>query len=368
MIQSVRKLFVILKSLILNFVEMEELKNLYSVREINDGVEWDNVARLFPSATIFNCWGWVRFERAMGSDHHAFAVFKGERMIGLAPVKFISGRRGKSLHLLYSPLIDWNDKDTTSFLVGFLKNMAKEKGAILIRFTPLIPLSKENEQMLDKLGTIRATSYDTELDRSIHLDLAMDEKDILMQMRKSTRYSIKQAEKLGVRVRVGESDADLKDFWEIFVDSALRNSWSEHYSFKHIENQFKIFRERGEAKIFFSEYNREPIAAGIFMFFNGWVSYVHSGTMTKYREIPAMHLMMWELIKYSKEIGMKKVSLWGVCDKDKKNHPWYGLSTFKRGFGGDEVRHVHARDIIVSPFAHLTRTYERVENKLMNLS
>ena len=113
-----------------------------------------------------------------------------------------------------------------------------------------------------------------------------------------------------------------------------------------------------------SKYKGEYISAAIFIFYQGQAIYHHSGSLSKFRDIPSTYLLIWEAVKYAKKIGMKEFNLWGVCEAQDFSHPWYGLSLFKRGFGGNERRFVHAQDLIVDPLAYVTRIYEFIESKL----
>ena len=43
--------------------------------------------------------------------------------------------------------------------------------------------------------------------------------------------------------------------------------------------------------------------------------------------------------------GKKFYNMWGVVEEDDKKHPWWGLSLFKRGFGGVELNLMRAKDL-----------------------
>jgi lipid II:glycine glycyltransferase (peptidoglycan interpeptide bridge formation enzyme) len=53
-------------------------------------------------------------------------------------------------------------------------------------------------------------------------------------------------------------------------------------------------------------------------------------------------------------------NFWGVVPETATKHPWAGLSTFKRGFGGAEEQYVHAKDLPLSLKYWLTYTIEKV--------
>jgi len=47
----------------------------------------------------------------------------------------------------------------------------------------------------------------------------------------------------------------------------------------------------------------------------------------------APHLLQWAAIKITKQLGYKYYDFWGIAPSDQPNHPWSGISRFKRGLG-----------------------------------
>jgi lipid II:glycine glycyltransferase (peptidoglycan interpeptide bridge formation enzyme) len=70
--------------------------------------------------------------------------------------------------------------------------------------------------------------------------------------------------------------------------------------------------------------------------------------------------LQWEVIKEIKSRGLSMYNFWGVVPEDAKDHPWAGLSTFKRGFGGAEERYVHAKDFPISIWYYFTYVIEKI--------
>lgn len=62
-----------------------------------------------------------------------------------------------------------------------------------------------------------------------------------------------------------------------------------------------------------------------------------------------MYLLLWSAIQEAKKRNISLFNFWGVIkDTDSHKHPWYGLSQFKKGFGGEEREFLHAQDIPLS--------------------
>jgi lipid II:glycine glycyltransferase (peptidoglycan interpeptide bridge formation enzyme) len=57
---------------------------------------------------------------------------------------------------------------------------------------------------------------------------------------------------------------------------------------------------------------------------------------------------------------MARYNFWGIAPEGKKNHPWNGLTGFKKGFGGEAHEYLHAQDLPCSPLYILPKTIETI--------
>ncbi|GAB4159579.1 MAG: peptidoglycan bridge formation glycyltransferase FemA/FemB family protein [Candidatus Dojkabacteria bacterium] len=329
---------------------------------IEDQAIWDRFVTRNPEATFLNSWTWGAFERSLGHHFFNYGVYDDGVLIGALPIHFVEARRGKYLHLRHSPLIDWTNNEIVKQVLQFLKEFAKSHNALFVRMSPLLKLTDENNQILKSHKLTPALTHNFDAENTLKIDITQPEEELLMQMRKNTRYSIRRAEKDGVTVEVYEDLSHFDQFWEVFIDGVKRNKWVA-FSKEYVKTELDTFLKENQARLFISYFDHHPISAAIFTFYNDKAFYHHSGSLTEYRNIPSTYLLVWEVIKYAKARGCKVCDLWGVSPEDKPEHPWYGLSLFKRGFGGYEVDMVHAHDLIVNPLAHFTRYYEWWERK-----
>lgn len=332
-------------------------------RLINNREEWNSFAITFPDTSFISSWDWGAFEREIGSSFENYGLYDRGRLVALLPIKTVYAIRGRYIHLRHSPVVDWENKLAVKSIIDFLRNYCKEKRCHFIR----ISLPDQYQQLLfDQLyeiGFRKTYTHGIDGALALALDITKSEEELLNEMRKSTRQSVKKSLEIGLECYSTASLDEFDHFWEIFVESAKRNNWTNVYSRKYVETEYKIFSQSGLSRIFFTKYKGEYTAAGMFTYFNGQSVYHHSGSLTKFREIPSMYLMQWEAIKYAKSIGMKVHNLWGIVEEDDVKSSWHGLSLFKRGFGGFEVRLMPTMDLILNPFAHATRVYEWLETK-----
>jgi len=338
---------------------------MYAIRPISTEQEWEefvakNAGRNTSPASFFQSWNWGEFLVKQGQKTYRLGIFEDDKLVGIALGTRIVAKRGKYIHFRHGPVINWKDEKLVKYVLGAIKQLAKDEHLSFIRMSPLIksPVFALQDQ------SYSSPTHDVDSEQTWVLDLTKSEDELLAGMRKNTRYSIKKAEKDGVEIIKTKDPKYLKDFWKIFQDTVKRQKWHA-YTFDYVKDEFETFLKNDGNELFLAKYKGQFIAAAIFNFYNGQSVYHHSGSLTEFRKIPASYLVQWEAIKESKRRGMKKHNFWGLPldehDELKQNHPWTGLGLFKVGFGGQAERWMHARDIPVSWKYWITYIYERIE-------
>jgi lipid II:glycine glycyltransferase (peptidoglycan interpeptide bridge formation enzyme) len=333
------------------------------IKKIENKKIWDGVLEKFDYTTMFLSWEWSEFERSNGADFENWGVFDGEDFIGLLPVKIIKARRGKYIHLRHAPLIDWKNGDVVEVVKDFILNKVKQTNTHFARISPLLSKTVENESLLKDLGFVPSLTHATDAELTVVVDLEQSEEEIMKNMRKTTRNLVRKAQKMGLTVKHSDDFSLFEDFKKVYLDTVERQGWNA-YSIDYIKREYQIFSDNGKADMFVSYLDGDPISASIFIKHHNQVIYHYSGSVTKYRNVPSAYLLHWEAIKHYKNLGFTLYNFWGVSPEGNKKHPWYGLSLFKRGFTKKELEFVHAHDLVVNPFAHLTRIYELLEAKI----
>ena len=176
------------------------------------------------------------------------------------------------------------------------------------------------------------------------LDLGSDEKTLLANMRKTTRYLIRQAEKLGVKIVSSKDPDDLKDFLTLYDQTAKRHHFVQHTG---IREEFTELSKDDQILLFKGYHQKKLLSAALVVFYNNQAIYHHSASIDQ--KIPVNYLLQWEVIKEAKRREKEIYNFWGVAPLGKPNHPWLGLSLFKKGFGGRLIEYLHAQDLPLSP-------------------
>jgi len=199
------------------------------------------------------------------------------------------------------------------------------------------------------------------------LDISLSEEDILKGMRKTTRYLIKQAEKnKDIEITKGTSDEMLNDFEKLYLETAERQSFTP-FSNDYLKKEVDAFKNDNQILIFSGKYKGEVVSSAIIVYYSG-IGFYHQGASSlKYPKVPVSYLLQWEAIKEAKDRGCRLYNFWGVVPEGIKNHPWAGLSLFKKGFGGFEKEYVKTQDYVLSNKYWLTYIIEQIRRRKRHL-
>ncbi|MCA9383232.1 peptidoglycan bridge formation glycyltransferase FemA/FemB family protein [Candidatus Dojkabacteria bacterium] len=338
------------------------MSNLQS-KLITNKTEWDEFIKESGIATsFFQSWNWGDFQETLGKEVVRVAFLDENELFAEALCVVIDAKRGKYLYVRNGPVLDWDNIDRVDFVLTELKRIAKEKSLWFVRMSPLVEITTEAAQLLNSYKFPTSPMYDVDALDTWILDITADEEELMQNMRKSTRYEIRKAERDGVVIETSQDSKDLDKFFPIYRDTIERQKWTG-YSDEYIRNQFETFVKDDQAKLYLAKYNDVYIAASIFIYFGDSSFYHYSGSLTEYRKVPGPSLIQWYNIREAKARGLKKYNFWGIAPEEKPNHPWQGLSFFKKGFGGEAKRYVATNDIPLTPLHWVTHLYEIYQKK-----
>ena len=329
------------------------------LKEIQNKEEWGSFLKTCAEKTFLQSWSWGEFNKLMGEQIWRFGVFSNGRLVAAALVLKISARRGTFLFIPHGPVIvegleTRDKKEILQLILLELSSMAKEEKASFIRISPILERNDVNVGIFEELN-FRPAPIHIHPEVTWELDITPPEEDLLMQMRKTTRYLIRQAEKNpDIQIIKSNNIEDLKLFWPVYLKTAKRHHFVV-FPEKYLENEFKSFFEDKEITLFIGKYKDKVVSVAIFVFWQDICFYHHSGSLSKYNKIPVSYLLQWEAIKEAKRRGCNRYNFWGIApdiktesEAQKSEHPWAGLSLFKMGFGGYVKEYVKTQDYILS--------------------
>lgn len=288
--------------------------------------DWDNYILKHAPSALFQSWKWGEVEKKLGHK-----VWRLEWPDAIAQVVKVEARRGTFLHIRHGPI--------GKIHVDDLIKLAKHESVWFIRISPQV-------QHIEEKGFVSAPIHAMDGELCWVLDLTLPEEELLTNMRKTTRYEIRRAQKLGVTVTKSH---DLKTFFDLYDQTSSRHNFVQH---KGIREEFDLL----DAELFLASYERKILAAAIILSFGDEAIYHHGASISS--KVPASYLLQWEAIREAKIRGKSVYNFWGIAPENRPNHPWRGITLFKKGFGGREIRFIHAHDLPISPLYAITRTIE----------
>jgi len=348
-----------------------------NIREITNKDEWEGFLENCTEKTFLHSWNWGEFNQAMGSKIWRFGAYNG-KLLGIVLILKISAKRGTFLFIPHGPVVvdgieEKDKKEILELVLNHLKDIIREEKISFIRVSPIWEKTEENINIFSN-SAFRGAPIHMHPEVTWELNIAPTEDQILANMRKTTRYLIKQAEKNpDIEIIKSNNIEDLKLFWPVYKETAKRHNFVV-FSEKYLETEFSIFAKDKQIILFLGKYKDEIVSVALFVFWQGTCVYHHSGSLSKYNKIPVSYLLQWNAIKEAKNRGCKTYNFWGIAPDIKiaKNaqdskHPWAGLSLFKMGFGGYIKEYVKTQDLIILPKYWLNYIIEILRKKRRNL-
>lgn len=335
------------------------------IKEINDKQIWESFLLECQEKTFLSSWNWGEFQKSIEDKIWRLGIYNNQELIGVCLVIKVKARRGTFLFLPHSPVLKSlpHSKELSSLemLLARLREIAKEEKASFIRVAPIFKRTEEYRKAFKDLGFRKAPIH-MHPEITWEIDISPSEQELLTGTRKTTRYLIKQAEK-NPEIEIFKSNyiKDLERFSQLLKKTAQRHHFIP-FSVDYLKNQFSCFDSDNQILIYLAKYKGEIISGAIMVYWQGIGFYHHGASLSKYNsnKVPASYLLQWEAMKEAKSRNCTKYNFWGIAPEGKKNHPWSGLTLFKKGFGGYKKEYLETQDLPLSTSYYLTYLFERI--------
>lgn len=335
------------------------------IKEIKDKTIWESFFKSsdLEDKTFLQSFAWGEFQEKMGNKIWRLGIFNDSGNLILAVlVSKISAKRGKFLQLQH--LVSNNiNREILKELLCKLKSIGKEEGAAFIRIAPLLKDTKENNQLFQNLGFRVAPMHANAYEATWRLRLDLPEDDIFKNMRKTTRYLIRQAQSnQDVSIVRSESILDIHKYQKLNIAVAKRQGFTP-FSGKYIKNEFEVFSKEQNVLWFFGKYKENLACAALIIFWAGRAFYHQAASDGEYKKLSIPYLLQWEAILEAKKRGCDFYDFWGFTDPLKHpKHPWAGPTLFKMGFGGESREYIKTHDYPLSFIYYFTFLFEKLRS------
>lgn len=330
------------------------------LREIPDS-EWDDFVSRHSHGHILQTQAWGQLKAAHGWRAARASVLSdqsGPVGVALALMRALPYGLGKIAYIPRGPVVNWDDERHAEAAMRTVYRLARHHGAFAVVLEPDLLDTPSDRHLLGRLK-LKPVDFSVQPRRTIWVNLDVDEDvDILTAMKPKTRYNIGLAKRRGVTVRVGSVD-DAELFYAMMRATAERDAFAIHPA-SYYRDFLELFTRgaNAPARLLIAEYRREPLAALIVTALGERATYLYGASTNTHRELMPTYLLQWEAMLWARQRGCKTYDLWGVPDEDeatleanfeKRADGLWGVYRFKRGFGGQVVRHIGAWVYVLSP-------------------
>lgn len=288
--------------------------------------EWDDKIQELGGG-ILQSWDWGRFQESVG--HKVERVLDKDWAAQLIQTDLMMNKT-----YWYAPRGPVGNTDRA---VTHLRQWANDqKSVMFLRLEPNQPASA-SQNLMQSSKTIQPQL-------NWVLGLEGSEQELLVGMKPKHRYNINLAAKKGVTVREATKQ-DFLEVWRLLLETAGRGKFKLHPQNYYLQMWETLGPDK--FKILLAEYEGQPLACVLVSFFGHTATYLHGGSSDKLKNVMAPYLLHWETIVLAKHAGYYNYDFGGITTDP--NHSWSGISRFKMGFGGFEVRYPGTYDLVLSP-------------------
>ncbi|MBR2741246.1 peptidoglycan bridge formation glycyltransferase FemA/FemB family protein [Candidatus Saccharibacteria bacterium] len=309
-------------------------------------MKWNEVVKKFGEANFLQSPCYAKMNELLGAKTIT-EDFGGK---GHALMVVRDAKRGRYLEIPCGPLIDWKDAQIVKKVFERIKEIAKSEKCVFVRVRPQLMKTYENMELLSGLD-LKESPMHLAAEHTVMIDLSLSEEELMANMRRQTRYEVRRAEKLGIKVFHDNSEELFKEFHQVQADTAKRQGFVPP-SLKVLLAEMEAFGEN--ARIYVAETSEgERIAYGLIIKDGREGDYYEAASTLLNRKLPGAYALLWQTMRDLKREEYERFNLWGIAPPGQPNHRYAGVTTFKTGFGGSIVEYVPAHDLVISRVGYL---------------
>ena len=336
--------------------------------------DWRQILKNHPESNFLQSPEWAAINERVG--HKVIVKDFGDNNFALMIVK--DAKRGRYLEIPGGPLVNWDDEARVKEVFAEIRKIAAENKCVFVRFRPMLETSDEALKKVAVAGA-KPAPFHLHAEHTVILDIANKTPDeILAEMRRQTRYEVRRALKLGMKVESGNSPELFKKFHEIQAETAAR----QHFippSMKDLDAYREVFGDNVRIYVVSTGDQPDPknedvpvntpVAYGLIILNENEADYFEAASTEYNYKVPGAYALQWQVIQDLKELGIPRYNLWGIAPAGQPNHRYAGVTTFKTGFGGRKVEYVHAHDLVINRSRYgLDYMVETIRKKVRHLS
>jgi len=334
----------------------------YTVETIKQSEDWDAFVKKQQYTPFVQSPSYGSFYASLGEKQILLGVYVGQTLVGGCQVVSVHAKRGNFLYLPYGPIAEPADFPVVlRELTDYLRNNFKQYH--FIRVSPFIDDTPEHKRLFSDLGYKDAPTH--VLAETTWLLALQSEDQMLADMKKNHRNLIRRCQRELVRVDVRTDNDALAAFNELHDITARRHRF-RRFSRQYIEKEFHAFAAIDQASVYLGYLPDGRLdSAAIIMTYGNMAAYRHGASLGLDKKLPTSYLVQWDALCRARKNGVSWYNFWGIAPEGSaKTHPFFGITHFKKGFGGMQKNLLHCQDLPLSHFYALNWSVETFRNAI----
>lgn len=337
------------------------------VFEEHDREEWNRIVSNQPVCGLLQSWEWGEFKESLGWKVFRISIRNEDQILSGAQLLIKPMIYGSTsvAYIPRGPIGDWLAEDVFYALFYEIHRIARRHRAAFLKVEP--PLG--NDALFDKImkqNQFVPGPYPNQPLSTIVVDLVQDLDHIPKQFGLTTRQRIRSSVQQGVIVRMGTIE-DLPSFYEMMRITGRREKFAVR-SREYYEKQWLSFDGKDQRALFLAYERDRLIAVHMTFRFGDQAAFLHGASIFDSKKLHPNHLLVWEGIKWAKDLGCKSYDLWGIpaevgrtaegADQISLNRTdgLWGVYQFKRGFSKNVVNFLGSYDYVYDPLLYRAMT------------
>jgi len=334
------------------------MHNNYQFRELKDNESFEPslLAKNVPFTQAKFYGDWQKFFKRTVKRY--VVTKKGETVAYFQLIKYPLISNKNYLYIPYGPITKDLSDEFLKELKTELTKIAKQMNAVFVRLdfiSPRVDLDVSRPTLAQTFKIAPSYTYHSAyFQPRVEWFLKLDKKEdgLYEAMHENTRYSIRLAERKQAITEIVTNDFNkyLEPFYELMTITSKRNGFSLHPK----EYYRSVFQNLNSENAFLAiaRFGEKILAIDLIIIYDKVANYVFACSSNEERNRAPTYSAIWKAIKYSKELGCDYFNFGGISTDDQPNKGWEGLTSFKKKFGGEEIRRSSFYDVVVNPMIY----------------
>lgn len=287
-------------------------------KRCDDAALWDEIVHDLDGHPL-QLWGWGEVKAAHGwSAHRVLFIDEDETVVGAAQVltKRLPEPFKRLNYVPRGPV--WHEGSEAEVLEALAKYVKHHLPGTILTVEP-------DDTEIPTVHGWQESPNTILIPRTLILDLARGEQELLGAMSKKTRQYIRKSGKESLVVKRVKLPEEVGKCLTIYKQTAKRAGFALHDDLYYQD----VHALMGDSSVIFAAYHEGKPIAFLWLAVSQKTAFeLYGGMNEKGQELRANYMLKWHAITKFKEWGIDRYDMNGLLND--------GVSTFKQGFAGHE--------------------------------